>query len=118
MGARASRLSDERPLDADPALVEKAKNDPKAMTDDEWRQVLSPNQYHVTREHGTEPPFTGKYESNKEKGKFISKLAITVFKQYLMAQFPFIWISILHTSWLNCGFFHFVSNLLPDNTNL
>src|SRR5438477_11985863 len=39
-------------------------------TDDEWRKQLSPNQYRVTRQKGTEPPFSGKYNSSKERGVY------------------------------------------------
>jgi len=39
-------------------------------TDEEWRKQLSPNQYRVTRQKGTEPPFTGKYNSSKEPGVY------------------------------------------------
>ncbi len=37
-------------------------------TDDEWREQLTPEQYYVTREHGTERAFTGPYHDSKEKG--------------------------------------------------
>ena len=30
-------------------------------TDFEWQQILSPQVYYVTRQHGTEPPFSGSY---------------------------------------------------------
>jgi len=36
----------------------------------EWRAELSPEQYHVCREHGTEPAFAGKYHAYKEKGVY------------------------------------------------
>ena len=39
-------------------------------TEDEWRAVLTPEQYHVCREHGTEPAFTGRYHATKDPGQY------------------------------------------------
>jgi len=36
--------------------------------DAEWKTQLTDEQYHILREKGTEPAFTGKYESHKEHG--------------------------------------------------
>jgi len=39
-------------------------------TDEEWKKKLTPEQYHVLREKGTERPFTGKYTLTKDKGVY------------------------------------------------
>ena len=39
-------------------------------TNIEWKKLLSPDQYHVAREHGTERPFSGKYNEEKAVGVY------------------------------------------------
>ena len=46
-------------------------SDKLPLTEAEWRERLTPEQYHILREHGTERPFTGEYESNKAPGEYI-----------------------------------------------
>ena len=36
----------------------------------EWKEVLTPDQFEVCINKGTEPPFSGKYYKNKEKGTY------------------------------------------------
>ena len=42
----------------------------KMKTDDEWRKTLTPEQYHVCREKGTEHAFTGEYYDCHEQGMY------------------------------------------------
>jgi methionine-R-sulfoxide reductase len=39
-------------------------------TDEEWKEQLTPEQFHILREQGTEAPFTGKLLENKKSGDY------------------------------------------------
>jgi peptide-methionine (R)-S-oxide reductase len=40
------------------------------MTDEQWRERLTPEQYEILRHHGTERPFTGEYVQVKDDGMY------------------------------------------------
>ena len=40
------------------------------LTDEEWQKKLTPEEYHILREKGTERPFTGKYDKFYEQGVY------------------------------------------------
>lgn len=40
-------------------------------TEEEWKQILTPEEFRILRKKGTEPAFTGKYHDNKKKGLYV-----------------------------------------------
>ena len=40
-------------------------------SDKEWRKNLTPEQYHILRQNGTEPAFSGKYYHHTENGEYL-----------------------------------------------
>jgi peptide-methionine (R)-S-oxide reductase len=50
--------------------VKGMKKDKIQKTDEEWKEELTPEQYQVTRQKGTERAFTGEYHDTKEPGVY------------------------------------------------
>lgn len=61
----ASDSTDKTP-DGNPANDSSAKKTPQ-----EWKAILTPEQYEVCINHGTEPPFSGKYERYSPEGRYL-----------------------------------------------
>ena len=45
---------------------------PVQKTDEEWKELLSEEQFYILRQQGTERPFSGAYWDNKTKGTYYS----------------------------------------------
>jgi peptide methionine sulfoxide reductase msrA/msrB len=65
-----TRGQDQKNADTKPAA-----NDVKSTTDSELRKRLTPLQYHVTRESGTEPAFQNEYWNNHRAGLYLDVIS-------------------------------------------
>lgn len=57
--------------DKEARTASKTMTDECARTDEEWKKILTPEQYQVLRGQGTERAFTGKYWDNKKNGIYV-----------------------------------------------
>lgn len=56
------------PACAQKQIKEKLMEEKITKSEQEWKKILSPMQFFVTRQHGTERPFSGEYDNFYEKG--------------------------------------------------
>ncbi len=76
-----------------------AATDKVVKTDAEWRKLLTPAQYNVLREEGTERPFSSPLNNEKRKGTFVcAGCALPLFESSTKFEsgtgWPSFWISI------------------------
>jgi peptide-methionine (R)-S-oxide reductase len=75
MIAGADCMAAENGVRKDDTAVEEQRGDKMVdkvvKTQEEWMRALSPEEYRVLREKGTEPPFSGKYNKFQDQGIFI-----------------------------------------------
>jgi peptide-methionine (R)-S-oxide reductase len=53
-------------------IISGAFDPSKHKSDDEWKKILTPEQFYILREAGTEIPFTGELNNEKRKGTYYS----------------------------------------------
>lgn len=69
--AACSGNSQNKPAEPKKAEVKAMENKLEInRTEEEWKKILTPDQYYVLREKGTDRPFSGKFYMHKEKGKY------------------------------------------------
>lgn len=73
LGACAQSANKKYP---DPPVISPKTTYPVQHTDAEWRAMLTPEQYEVLRQKGTEQPFNNKYDNLFKKGTYYSAASL------------------------------------------
>jgi len=61
-----------KPIEASGTIISGSFDKTQFKTDDQWKKTLTPEQFHILREAGTEIPFTGPLEYETRKGTYYS----------------------------------------------
>ena len=65
-------LQDKSTVTKNTTVISGSFDSSKLKTDAKWKKLLTPRQFHILREQGTELPFTGKLEHEARKGTYFS----------------------------------------------
>jgi peptide-methionine (R)-S-oxide reductase len=66
----------EKKKSSDPEIATSYKNFPVQYTAAQWKEKLTPSEYFILRQRGTERPFTGKYDHFYKKGTYYSAASL------------------------------------------
>ena len=57
-------------------------------SEEEWREILTPEQFHVTRKHGTEQAFSGEYDKHGDPTYTAGEMRFTSVARFTGQQAP------------------------------
>ncbi|KPJ92137.1 MAG: hypothetical protein AMJ53_09975, partial [Gammaproteobacteria bacterium SG8_11] len=52
------------------SCADQSKDQTMKKTNEQWKRELTPEQYRIARENGTEPPFSGEFYNHKDAGVY------------------------------------------------
>jgi peptide-methionine (R)-S-oxide reductase len=70
--SRSKPVAQEKAQPKETNIISGSFDTSKFKTDEEWKKILTPEQFHILRQQGTEIPFTGSLDHETRKGTYVS----------------------------------------------